>query len=233
MKYYTDDFRLCREVPRKGKSPQVHIFLERRAAMTFPTVHNPGYYCVFGLKEIITHRDKRPLEMLAEGKSNDQTKLFQGLITAMRTLHCTHVYADCSKEFQSGEIEFDHYCARVAAKGVELYDASEFEGFDNIYATFNAANAPLDEMGRKGLIRVPGMFKKWGDQKTGRFEGDSILAEEFRVLSKVLETNKESKPWFDYPAINAFNHIIMSYVISPYQRPEKQTTTRRSEGYGG
>lgn len=41
------------------------------------------------------------------------------------------------------------------------------------------------------------------------------------------------KPQVRFPAVNAFNHIIMSYVLSPWEKPFKQQESMQTEGYGG
>lgn len=225
-----DRHQLIRTIPIDGKAPQVDIFNDRRAAMTLPTPNNPGYYCIFGLKDVVTHRDKMPLEMLAEGKTKDRNKLFRALTKNMRELYCTHVYTDCSKEFQSSEIEFGRFIQRMGIKDVGLFDASEFEGFEASFGAFNAAMAPLDERGRTGMIKAPGLQRNPALDPNKKYSGECELSKE---LSRFQPDDIKSKPWQEFPALNAFNHLIMSYVISPYSRPTKHYTQKRHEGYGG
>ncbi len=214
--YYPDRHCLCRKVERKGKSPLIDVFQDRRAGLTFPSVNNPGYFCIFGLQQVITHRDKRPLELLAEGSFEDQAQLFASLTRHMRMMQCTHVYADCSKTFQSNEVEFEKYIRRNGVHNIGLFDASEFEGFESSYAGFEAARAPMDEHGKKGLLKI---------------HTKSQLRGELRVID--ADDFTSSKPWEKYPAVNAFNHIIMSYVISPWVKPDKEYFNQQREGYGG
>lgn len=214
--YHTDGYRLCRKRPVKGRAPVIDIYNDRRAGMTFPGANHPGYFCIFGLKDVVTHRDKLPLELLAEGEFEDQTQLFAAACRYMRMMRCSYLYADCSLEFQSSEVEFDKYVRRNSVKNVGLFDASEFEGFKSSYAGFEAARAPLDEYGRKGLLKIHSKTQL-------KRELRSIQADDFRT----------GRPWESFPAINAFNHIIMSYVISPWQRPAKEYSNSDSEGYCG
>ena len=221
--YYTDEHRLCRQADRKGQSPQVDVFTDRRAGMSFPTVNSPGYYSIWGLKDVVTHRDKLPLELLSEGimektednRMTDQTSFFTHLCRNMRVMECKYVYADCSREFQSNEIEFGKYVNRMGVRNLGLYDASEFDGFKSSYAGFESARAPLDEYGRKGLLK---------------YDPQSELGKEMRII--VPDDFSSSKPWEKFPAINAFNHVIMSYVISPFVKPQKNSARGRREGYG-
>lgn len=228
--YYKDRHILCRKVERKGKAPIIDMFNDRRAAMTFPTANNDGYYCIFGLKKVVTHRDKLPLEMIAEGRFESQRELFNSLIKNMVLLGCEFVYADCSKAYESAEIEFEKALQRLNCKTVGMYDASEFEGFETSYANFDAVHAPLDEYGRKGLLKIPGAFKVWGKPEKGRWAGTCELTRDLQSVGK--EDVRSSKPWEDYPAANAFNHLIMSYVISPWSKPVKSGGWEGLEGYG-
>jgi hypothetical protein len=192
------------------------VFEDRRAGLTFPTVKSPGYFCIFGLQSVVTHRDKRPLELLAEGSFTDQDKFFASLTRHMRLMRCPVVYGDCSKAFQSNEVEFEKYVNRNGVRNINLYDASEFDGFESSYAGFEAARAPMDEHGKKGLLDI---------------SEKSQLREELRAIDE--DDFKLQKPWEKFPAVNAFNHVIMSYVISPWVKPEREYFNNQSEGYGG
>lgn len=227
--YYTDRHILCRKIKRKGKPPIIDMFQDRRAAMTFNTINNNGYYCIFGLKKVVTHRDKLPIEMLAEGEFKEQKDLFASLIRNMRLMHCEIVYADTSKAHESAEIEFEKALRRLNVNTIGLYDASEFEGFDTSYSNFDAVHAPLDEYGRKGLLKIPGAYKVWGRPESGRWAGTCALTRDLQAVGK--EDVRSLRPWEMYPGANAFNHLIMSYVISPYQKPEKEHEWT-GEGYG-
>ena len=231
ISYYTDEFRLCRQTDNPGHAPIIDVYNDRRAGMTFPTRNNSGYYCIFGLKDVITHKSKRPLELLAEAEINDQKDLFISLIKNMRLMRCDAVYADCSKAFESAEMEFEHVLTRLGVNTIGLYDASEFDGFDTSYANFEAAKAPLDDHGRQGILMIPGIFKEMGKPDKGRWPGDSLIARDFKSAGKT--DVKASRPWEQFPAANAFNHVIMSYVISPWSKPEKEYTYTKNEGYGG
>jgi len=155
---------------------------------------------------------------MAEAEDNrmaDQTSFFTHLCRNMSTLCCSYVYADCSREFQSNEIEFGKYVRRMGVRDIGLFDASEFEGFKSGYAGFEAARAPLDEYGKKGLLNI---------------NKQSELGRELRTITP--DDMSSSKPWESFPAINAFNNIIMSYVISPFVKPQKKNSNQfRGEGY--
>lgn len=214
--YYIDNYRLCKQTESAGQAPIVDVYNDRRAGMTFPTKNTPGYFCLFGLKDVITHRDKLPLELLAEESFKDQDQLFISLCRNMGLMRCQYVYADCSLEFQGSEIEFEKYISRSGIKNISMWDASEFDGFKSSYAGFDAARAPIDEYGRKGLLKI---------------NSASVLGRELHIV--VPDDYTAQKPWEKLPAINAFNHIIMSYVISPWCKPEDDYNPNRQEGYGG
>lgn len=215
IKHYMDGYRHCVEVQVVGKAPILHVYNDRRCAMTFPTSGNPGYFCLFGLKDVVTHRDKLPLQLLSEHSSKDQEKLFDHLVNTMRRYNCGTVYADCSKDFLSSEIEFGRFIQARGIRFVGLFDASEFEGFNTTYAGFEAARAPIDEYGRKGMLDIP--------------ESSTLR----RELRSMLNFDMNDKPQVRFPAVNAFNHIIMSYVLSPWEKPFKQQESMQTEGYGG
>ena len=149
----------------------------------------------------------------------------------MRLLKCERVYADCSKAFESSEMDFEHAVQRLGVDTVGLYDASDFDGFDSSYANFEAAKAPLDDYGHQGILIIPGAFKVMSQPEKGRWPGDCKITRDFKAAGK--SDIKSARPWEQYPAANAFNHIIMSYVISPYQRPETEYNPNKHEGYGG
>jgi hypothetical protein len=229
--WYMDRHILCRSLERKGKSPLLAMFNDRRAGMTFPTTNNDGYWCIFGQQETATVRDKLPLELLAEGTHGTNKALFLSLIKHMRMLGCKYVYADCSKANERAEIEFDRVVASLNAQGVGLWDASEFDGFESSYSNFDAARGPAQEYGSKGLLKIPGAYRYWGKPDKGRWPKQSILTQD---LTKVgAETARSTRPWEMFPAANAFNHVIMSYVISPYTKPTKEYNQNDSEGYCG
>jgi hypothetical protein len=209
----------------------MELYVDRRAGMTFPTANNPGYYCVFGLKKTISHKDKRPLELLAEAEIKDQTKLFLSLVKTMRLLHCSAVYADCSKAFESAELELEHILARLNVDTISLFDASEFDGFDSSYANFEAARAPIDDTGRKSLLIIPGAYKEFHAPDKGRTPGMSMITRDLQAAA--TDTVKSARPWESFPAANAFNHVIMSYVISPYQEPAKDHLIKEDAGFNG
>ena len=215
VKHYKDGHRHCVSISREGHPQELSVYNDRRCAVTFPTSHNTGYYCLFGLKDVITHRDKLPLQLLSEAESTDQNKIYDKLTVAMRKYHCTHVYADCSKDFQSSEVEFGRFLEKRGIKWLSMYDASEFEGFNTTYAGFEAARAPIDEQGRLGLLEIPER---------------SILRRQLKDYS--MEDTKQD-PARRFYALNAFNHIIMSYVLSPWVSPGKSHAMDRNEGYGG
>lgn len=215
IKHYLDGFRHCIETERPGHAPGLQVYLDRRCAMTFPTANNPGYFCLFGLKDVVTHRDKLPLKLLAEAQSPDQDRLFEKLVMACRKMNCPYVYADCDKDFRSSEVEFGRFLQRKNIRFMSLYDASEFEGFNSTYAGFEAARAPIDEYGRKGLLDIPRKSILFGQM-------DSMYSDTFG-----------SNPAQRFYAVNAFNHLIMSYVLSPWERPGSEYIEDRQEGYGG
>ena len=232
--YYPDEYRLCRQTDVPGAAPVIDIYNDRRAGMTFPTANNPGYYCIFGLKNVVTHRAKRPLELLAEREDTDQRKLFTALCKDMRLLKCERVYADCSKSFESSEMDFEATAQRLGVDTIGLYDASDFDGFDSSYANFEAAKAPLDDYGHQGILIIPGTYKVMGQPYKGRWPGDCLITRDFKAAGK--SDIKSSGPWEQYPAATAFNHIIMSYVISPWSKPETDSLVKQSadfNGYGG
>jgi len=230
-KFYQDRHILCRSRERKGKAPKLDMFNDRRAGMTFPSANNPGYYCVFGQEKTVTVRDKLPLELLAEGSSDKARDLFLGLIKNMRLLGCTVVYADCSRGMEGAELEFERTIRALNVQDISMWDASEFEGFDSSYSNFDAARGPAMEYGAKGLLKIAGAYRYWGKPDKGRWPKDSILK---RDLAKVgAETARQTRPWEEFPAANAFNHVILSYVISPYVKPEKEHQMTGTEGYCG
>lgn len=185
-----------------GQAPTFETYIERRAAMTWPTPNNEGYYCVFGLKDLVTHKNTYPVEILAELKTKDQDKLFGAVITAMSVLKCNVVYADCSREFQSNMIDFAQALNKSGSKDIGLYDASPFEGFTPAHGGFDAAALQVDRYGREGLL----------------IAGDStILRQELKSIMPDVD-HKTARPWEQYPAINAYNYILMSYTISPYRK---------------
>lgn len=213
--HYLDGHRHCVSTTHEGKAPTLNIYNDRRCAMTFPTANNPGYFCLFGLKDVVTHRDKFPLQLLAEFSSMDQDRLFNSIVNATRKYNCATVYADCDKDFQSNEVEFGRFLKRKNIRFLGLYDASEFEGFNQTYAGFEAARAPLDEYGRKGLLEIPER---------------SILRQQLASFDLEDMTQYPERRFY---AINAFNHIIMSYVLSPWITPGHSYEDNRPEGYGG
>lgn len=215
--YYTDDYRLCRKYTRVGKAPRIDIFSDRRAAMTFPGAGHDGYFCVFGLQDAVAHRDRVPLELLAEGSFKDQDKMFEAVAANMRMMGCQAVYADCSLEFRGSEIAFGKFIVRNSVKNVGLYDASEFDGFKTSHASFEAARAPLDEHGRNGMLKI--------NQK-------SQLMSDLQIIQE--DDYGTGRAWEKFPALNAFNHIMMSYITSPWEKPTKNNGMNGSfEGYGG
>lgn len=216
--YYTDGYRLCCKTDRPGKSPVIDIFNDRRAALTWPGPKNDGYFCIFGLQDVVTHRDKAPLVLMVEGSFKDQDQMFSSIITHMRSLDCSKLYGDCSQEFRNNEIAFDRFVRRWNAKGIGLYDTSEFDGYKSSYGGFKAARAPIDEHGRDGLLKI---------------HPNTQLASDLQVIQD--DDYGVGYTWERFPALNAFNYIIMSYVISPWEKPERtwQSGHMRSEGYGG
>ena len=217
VRHFEDGHRHCVEIERPGEAPELHVYVDRRAGLTFPTMHNPGYYCVFGVKDMPSMTDRLPMQLLAEDQTESMDTLFKGLSAKMKTYNCAHVYADCSSEFQSAEIQLSRFLEKRNIRWLEMHDASEFDGFDATYAGFEAARAPIDELGRKGKLMIPK-------------SGQSHLGTE---LANFMEENAKDKPYQKYPALNAFNHVIMSYVISPYERPADEALPDIEEGYGG
>ena len=217
VKHYKDGHRHCVQIERKGKAPEINVYVDRRCGLTFPTTHNHGYFCLFGLKDMPSMSDRLPMQLLVEEYSESADKLFLKLVAAMRKYNCSHVYADCSKEFQSSEVQLAKFLQRRNVRFMELFDASDFEGFDSTYAGFEAARAPVDEYGRRGKLLIPP-------------SGQSRLGTE---LNSYMEEHLSGHPERQFPAINAFNHVVLSYVLSPYERPGAESQPDIGEGYGG
>jgi hypothetical protein len=218
IKHYDDGQVHCVSYQYKGKAPIIKMYLDRRAAITFPSVYNKGYFCLFGIPDQEAVTGKYKLKLLLEYSEESQDKFFMKVVSGMRLYSCNMLYALCNQENESKEADFSMFLARYNIKRINLFDASEFDGYSVVDAGFEAARAPVDEYGRRGLLDLP-------KKSQMRMQLQTLQVPDFKI-----------KPQRAFPAVNALNHIMMSFMLSPYKKPKPDKEASGSyniEGYGG
>ena len=217
IKHYDDGAIHCVSYQYKGKAPTIKMYLDRRAAMTFPSVYNKGYFCLFGIPDQEAVTGKYKLKLLLEYSEEAQEKFFMKVVAGMRLYACKRLYALCNQENESKESAFSMFIEKYNIKDIHLFDASELDGYSVVDAGFEAARAPVDEHGRRGLLDIPKKTQMMTQLQT-------LQVPDFKI-----------KPQRNFPAVNALNHIMMSYMLDPYKKPVKgeAETQQNTEGYGG
>ena len=138
------------------------------------------------------------------------------VISGMRLYSCTRLYALCNQENESKESDFIKFLNKYNISTISLFDASDFDGYSVVDAGFEAARAPVDEYGQRGLLDL-------GIRSQIRDELQTLQVPDFKI-----------KPQRKFPAVNALNHIMMSYMLSPFSHKKKTHANNIGiEGYGG
>lgn len=189
------------------KDQEIRLFVDRRAGIVWPTSQNPGYFCLFGMEDIPKWQGVKPLVLLSEGESTDKNKLIEGFWGSALKYHCHLALAELSGEAEQIKWWLYQFIAARNLRGIEIYDATPFTGFEQArpHMTKQSPVIPKSAILRKQLS---GMTK-----------------EDFMVQDRVQPAQR-------FHAAYAMCHVITSYVMYPWQKPQKEyVNTGSGEGY--
>jgi len=205
---FLDRYNLVVEIPRKNRAPIQRIFMDRRGAIVWPTVDNPGYYCIFGLEDISVTHTYKPLAMMVEVKEQDLQKMCQKLIRDAEEWKCRNWYANLhTTDEMMAANELSQYLRRMRNTKVQVHDASEWSGFEEAMQRVHT------------LLEVEAL----------EIPDRTVL---FRQLDEIEAEDLKSGVERKFYAAAAFMHIVTSYILSPWVKPKKQrVNTGRGEGY--
>jgi len=211
-KIYTDDYRLVMSWPRSNGPPKLHIYLNRRCGLTWPTANNPGYYCLMGLLDEPTLSSIRPLRLINEGEFTDTARLWDRVTKVCKLMHCEWILADLRDEFYGLQLEFTNYVRRRRVEGLRLRDVSDISTF---------------EMARPLIARR-------ADTDTLAIPKHTILRKQLGMITPDdLRQVDYQQPEERFYAVHALNHVVTSYHMYPWHKPKKpQWQMPRQGGYG-
>ena len=198
------------EFYKDGKNLVVgkRVFCDRRMGITFPGPNNTGYLCQFGLEDIETTMGYSPLVLLAERTGDDRDKFFDKIIGTASKWACYDLYAEITTE--SLERAFSVYCKSRNIQGLRLFDTSEWSDFNEAFPVIVArAKRGMLELGKNTILK-------------GQY--DSMRPEDIHTAERILPNER----WY---AVNALNHMILSYELFPIKKRKEPLLYKRGIGY--
>lgn len=218
MKPTLDGHKLIITSPPQGavKTPITRIFLDRRVGITWPTAHNFGYFCVFGMEDKQTLYGKiKPFVLLAEGTDQraggrmPRRAFFGKLLSACHRYHSSWAFADMRREY---DIVLWGLSEVVSKRNFELsvYDSSEWGGIEEMRPS-------VDELGERGLLDIPAKSIISGEMQ--RVTPDSLKSQQGLPVEK------------RFPAVYAMSQVVTSWEVYPWKKPTKKDKSKKQEGY--
>ncbi len=211
-KIYSDGHRLVIGVDRPGKTPLQEIYCDRRIGLSWPSAHNPGYFCVAGLQEDKTPTGERRIEILDESERKDLTPLFQRLATVCMTYKAKWVLAN----MKGHEREYEAlglFIKKNNVKHISILDTAEFADMEETLPTIS------DLVIARRMVKMSPRLKLFGQLET-------VQNTELKPIGKV-------QPEERFHAYYAFSHIVTSYQLYPFRKPRSHEAPKRRSGYGG
>ena len=200
------------EIVKDGKNILVNgrVFKDRRMGITFPGPNNTGYLCLFGLEDVETTMGYSPLVLLAERTESDRDKFFNKILGVSKRWSCSDLYADMDKTTESLERSFSSFFRGKNVRGVRLFDAGEWSDFQEALPAIVArARRGMLELGKKTILK-------------GQYDG--MTPDDLHTREQVLPNER----WF---AVNAMNHVVLSYELFPVPKKKEPMIYKRGVGY--
>ncbi len=182
----------------KGKLISERLYCDRRVGITWPSMHNPGYFGIIGLYD---EPAPRRMRLLFEFESPDRSVLIRKLTAMSQHLGANWILADLSDEFLPFERSFWNYCRAKNVRGLDLIDVADISGFKR-------ARATIDDLTRQRRIRM---------SKQSIMYGQGLVMSQDNV-GPVAGARPE-QIWY---AVGALGHIVCSYDHWPWTSPKKK-----------
>ena len=130
-----------------GRPYRFDTFNTVRAGISWPGPETPGYYCIFGLKNISVPVRKKPLVLLNEGERAQLDDFFERYAIRTRKYLCSMAFANL-EESPGFEDSLRRFRDERKMDVLMPYDSSEFE-----YAKF--AVSLVNQRMRDGALAIP------------------------------------------------------------------------------
>ena len=190
------------------------IYLDRRAALAWPSVQHPGYFAIYGqLDRYDPVAQRFPLVLLSEASIADTRHFFTRLMGDTRKFGCTRAYLDLSEKTETVARSLARFIRETDDIKCDFpfTDASEFASFEKSYPL-------IDQYLQQDTLDLP---------------EDSQIKLELRSIRKPqLKRHDGIGPEDLYPAIAALNYIVSAFDI--YMSLKAKNRIRhfgRKEGY--
>lgn len=165
-------------------------YLDRRGAIVWPTPNSQGCLAIFGLAEKSTMHATWPLELLYEIEKTTIPAMIAAMSAKALRFGCLNWFADLKGN--GNDTIYRPYLAKIGG-GVSVYDTSEFPPLEEIAIR-------IDEMGRKGLVKIPKGTRL--DNDKGTFRG---------MFGKKADAAM-------VPALSCLAQVVFSYDLWPYDK---------------
>jgi len=216
---YSDDYRLCWKLPRNSGPPVIKVLFDRRCGFQWPTVENPGYFCILGLLDEPTMDGRVPRILLAEAESVVQDQFFEQMLAQCKKWGCKRLFGDLSNRWAAHEAALYAFGRKRGVRGLEVQNAVEFGDFEQA----------------RPVIRK--YAKKHEDEKQGALRCNSIAFKfadtiQQKQLSTMTPADFQGHPEQRFYAVAALNYVLMSWEMFPWIKPSRdEPFTGDGEGY--
>ncbi len=206
------------EIPQPGRPPKMETYLTVRGGISWPRIDSPGYFCLLGMKDEHTLTERKPLELLAEGKAPLIDKFSEKLFLNATRWYCDALIADCSEKNKGFQDSLYRFVRDRKDKGIRLWDSSEF---------------------RMSIEYSVGLIRQWREDNALWISKGTILNEQLTTITMDTPEREFEKVFF---AIMALCRVLASFEVYPWRKRSGKTAgfsnwdnrrKQKSSGNGG
>jgi hypothetical protein len=183
-----------------------YTFPDRRAAVTWPSPHNDGYFAIYGMFEELFD----PWVLLAERTFAQLDKMLEALFAQAVKYGCTDIYADLSDDWAVVNKKLRAAYRKMRPGSPQIYDSSEWSDIERSIPI-------LSEKNEKEALILP--------------EGTQVFREFSSLRPDSLVVTDRIQPWQRFPAYNALAQCAISWELFPYKKAARQEAARPVNGY--
>jgi hypothetical protein len=196
---FRDRHLIVVQTEQTGKPPKIETYLTVRGGISWPSIDSPGYFCLLGMKDEHTLTERKPLELLTEGKASLIDKFSEKLSLSATRWCCDPLIADCSEGNKGFQDSLDRFVRDRKVKDIRLWDSSEFS------------------MSIKYSV---GLIRQWREDNALCIPKGTILNEQLTTVTTNTPERELEKMYF---AIMALCRVLASFEVYPWRKCSGKT----------
>lgn len=179
-----------------------YTFIDRRAAVTWPSATSKGYTAIYGLYD----EQYTPIVLLSERTFTDLDTMIDALYIDAIKYGCSRIFADLSDDYAPALKKLRIKSRDLKPDTPRVYDSSEWNDMEQ---------------------SIP-ILREYNDNEALVLPEKTQACREFSMLRPdAIHVTDRIQPQFRFPAYNALAQCAISWELFPYTKERKR---RRAAG---